>query len=269
MSMLPVYVQGWRESAAAVLGLVEELSAEQWSTPTDCPGWTVQDVIAHLAHLEAVLAGTVADVSSGARGEVISDYTEAGVEARRGRTADADVAELRDALAAREQQLAELPDDPQAVADKTPGDIGWSWDTLLRNRCVDMWCHEQDIRRALDRPGGFDGTAAQVVTMAFSFAMPFVLGKRVKPPAGTTVQWSVTGEVPVELAVRVGDDGRASRVDAITQASGDWPVTDLAMSTETFTVLAGGRRTPDQVDVTITGDEQIGRAVLAHMAVTP
>lgn len=265
MSMLPVYVDGWRESAEALLELVTDLTPQEWDTPTDCPGWTVQDVVAHLAHLEAVLAGTVPDVASDARGEVIADYTEAGVAERRGRPAADVVEELRAAVAARAEQLTELPADPGEVADKTPGDIGWTWDTLLRNRCVDMWCHEQDVRRALGRPGGFDGTAAQVVTMAFSFGMPFVLGKKVRPPAGTTVQWTVTGEVPAELAVRVGDDGRASKVEQI-----DGPFTELTMSTETFTVLAAGRRSPDQVTgVTIAGDEQLGRAVLDHMAITP
>lgn len=264
MSMLPVYVQGWRESAEAVLSLVDDLTPEQWATPTDCPGWTVKDVVAHLAHLEAVLAGLVPDVTSDGRGEIVSHYTEAGVAARRGRAPADDVAELSAAVARREEQLTDLPDDPTEVAPKTPGDVGWTWDTLLRNRCIDLWVHEQDLRRALDRPGGFDGTAAQVVTMAFSFGMPYVVGKKVKPVAGTTVQWTVTGQVPVDLAVRVGDDGRASRVDEI-----DGPVTELTMSTEAFTTLAAGRRRADQLDVTITGDELVGRAVLDTMAITP
>ena len=86
--------------------------------------------------------------------------------------------------------------------------------------------------------------------MTFSFAMPYVLGKRVRPEPGTTVRWNVTGEVPVDLAVRVGDDGRAQRLDVI-----DGPVTTLSMSTETFTVLVAGRRSADQVDVTIEGDQ--------------
>jgi hypothetical protein len=40
------------------------------------------------------------------------------------------------------------------------------------------------------------------------------------------------------------------------------------MTNEAFTVLGAGRRTPDQVDVEIHGDEQLGRAVLETMGLT-
>jgi len=58
MSMLSVYVKGWHESADAISELVQGLTDEQWATATDLPGWSVQDTLAHLAHLEAVLSGT-------------------------------------------------------------------------------------------------------------------------------------------------------------------------------------------------------------------
>lgn len=264
MTMLPTYVAGWRESADAVLVLAEGLDPALADAPTDCPGWTVQDVIAHLAHLESVMCGDVSDDGAAGEAELASHYTETGVLHRRTQSLAQVTAELRAAITLRSEQLTDLPDDPDQPAPVTPGGIDWTWDVLLRNRCVDMWVHEQDIRRAIGRPGGMDSTAAQVVTMTFSFAMPYVLGKRVRPEPGTTVRWNVTGEVPVDLAVRVGDDGRAQRLDVI-----DGPVTTLSMSTETFAVLVAGRRSADQVDVTIEGDQVLGRSVLDAMAVTP
>jgi len=265
MSMLDVYVKGWRESTAAVRQLVTDLTPDQWATPTDLPGWSVQDTFAHLAHLEAVLAETTADIPSGTRGVVISDYTETGVAERRDRPVADLLEEFDGAVAIRTERLSDVSKfDPASVADRTPGDVGWTWEVLLRNRCVDMWCHEQDIRRALGRPGGMDGTAAQVVTMTMSFGMPFVLGKKVEAPVGTVVKWTITGEVPVDLAVKVGDGGRAARVEDIDEFDAE-----LTMSTETFTILSAGRRTADQVDVMIAGDESLGRSVLAQMAITP
>ena len=38
-------------------GLLEQIPAEQWSTPTDLEGWDVHAVASHIAHLEAILAG--------------------------------------------------------------------------------------------------------------------------------------------------------------------------------------------------------------------
>jgi hypothetical protein len=41
------------------------------------------------------------------------------------------------------------------------------------------------------------------------------------------------------------------------------------MDLETYVILAGGRRAPADVEVSVTGDEELGRRVLAAMAVTP
>lgn len=265
MSLLETYVRAWRESADAILALAAELDDAEWDLPTDCPGWTVKDVVAHLAHLESQLGHTEQNPPAvpGAT-DLVSTYTEAGVAERRDRTPAEVTAELAAAVELRTERLTDLPDDPTAPASVTPGGVPWSWDTLLRNRVVDMWVHEQDIRRATGRPGGLDSTAAQVVVMTFSFAMPYVVGKRVKAPASSTVHWDVTGETPLQLAVRVGEDGRASAVETFDQ-----PSTLLSMSTETFTVLTAGRRLPGEVDVRIDGDQELGLATLTAMAVTP
>src|SRR5664279_1212360 len=195
VTMLPTYVSGWRESADTVLTLAQGLDPTDGAMSTDCPDWPVQDVIAHLAHLESVLCGEASDDGAAGAAELVSSYTEAGVVERRQASLADVIEQLRTAVEIRSEQLRDLPDDSSLPAPVTPGGIDWSWDVLLRNRCLDMWVHEQDIRRALHRPGGLDTTAAQVATMTFSFAMPYVLGKRVKPAAGTTVRWDVTGEI--------------------------------------------------------------------------
>ncbi len=263
MTMLETYVRGWHESAESIIALAGELDDADWSRPTDCDEWTVKDIVAHLAHLESELCNpgqNTYEEPSGTR--VISAYTAKGVEARRDRTPAELVAELAAAVEMRASRLAELPEDPTAPAPVTPGGVAWSWDELLRNRAIDMWVHEQDIRRATGRPGGLDSTGAHVAVMTFSFAMPYVLGKRVQPPAMSTVRWEVTGETPLELAVRVGADGRASAIDTLVE-----PSVNLTMSTETFTVLTAGRRDPDEVEVEIDGDQSLGMATLAAMAI--
>ncbi len=92
-------------------------------------------------------------------------------------------------------------------------------------------------------PAHSDSGGAQVTTHAFAAGMPFVLGKRVSPPAGTSVLWRITGEVPLETGAIVGEDGRARSEVA------DDPTATLTLTSEAFTVLAAGRRTPDRVDV--------------------
>jgi hypothetical protein len=151
------------------------------------------------------------------------------------------------------------------VPDRTPGGIGWDWGTLLRNRPLDLWMHEQDIRRAVGRPGGLNSPAAAHTAQVFTMGFAYAVGKRVAPTPGTTVVLDVSGVHPVHIAVEVGEDGRA-RPLPVDPAH---PDVTLGMDLETYIVLSGGRRAPEDVSVDIAGDEILGHRVLAAMAVTP
>lgn len=263
--MLQTYVDAWLASAHDTIALLEDLDDTAWATPTDLPGWTVADVAAHLAHLEAVAAGLVADeapTATSPRG-IASAYTEAGVQARRGLPREQVLEELRRSVTVRAERFAQgLPEDPTARAEHTPPGVGWTWETLLRNRTVDTWCHEQDVRRAVDRPGGLDSPAAQVTTHTFAAAMPYVLGKKVGAVAGTSVLWDLTGPITLPVGATVGNDGRAR--PGVPEA----PHATMTMPSDTFAVLAAGRRRPGAVDVRATGDLDLAHRVLEQMAVT-
>ena len=189
-------VEIWHRACADFVSLARELPREQWDLPTDLDGWCVKDNVAHTAHLEAVLAGAPEETLEVAEAphlkSLMSYYTEQGVLARRDRDLESVVAELEQAVATRYAALrAEPPSDPKAAPPKTPGDVPWDFQTLLSNRPVDVWMHEQDVRRATDRPGGFDSPVADHVLRTFGRALPMVVGKRVAPPVGTTVRLEV------------------------------------------------------------------------------
>ena len=84
---------------------------------------------------------------------------------------------------------------------------------------------------------------------------------------GTTVGLEVDGPVPISGAVRVGADGRAALLPGPTVPADSDAV--LRMSGETFAVLCGGRRPPEDVDVEVMGDAELARRVAGAMAVTP
>lgn len=264
--MIDLYRNAWSHACHDASELFEQLRDDEIDLPTDCPGWSVRDVVAHLAHIEAVLAGTAndpADTSGGDQGsQVTSHYTEQGVQRRRDRPFSDLVKEFDDAVQLRRVQLADIDEDGPAPA--TPGGVDWSWDTLLRNRVIDVWVHDQDIRRAVNRPGGMDAPAAQVTATTFSYALPLVLAKRVGAEPGTSARWIVDDPVPFDFRVTVGDDGRAR----FTDEPGDVDVT-LRMTTEDFTILGAGRRDPAELDVEVSGDTALGERILRHMAVTP
>jgi uncharacterized protein (TIGR03083 family) len=267
-SRLVQLVELWHRACTDLVALAREIPAEEWSLPTDLDGWCVQDNVAHTAHLEAVLAGTPEETVEVAEAphlkSLMSYYTEQGVLARRDRDMQVILDELEQAVATRYAELqADPPTDPKAAPPRTPGGVPWDWQTLLGNRPLDVWMHEQDIRRAIDRPGGYDSPVADHVLRTFGRALPMVVGKRVTPPVGTTVRLEIP-EAGLSWTVRVGADGRAAPVD-----DGADTTTTVTLGTEEFVVLSGGRRPPASASPRISGDETIGRRLVESLAVTP
>jgi uncharacterized protein (TIGR03083 family) len=264
------YIDVWWSVVGENVALLRELDPDDWDKPTDLPGWNVRYVAAHLAHLESVLAGNPqAQVDVPPAPHIkgpMNVFTESGPLARADWPTDQIIDEIESSAAKRREALRTLmPVDPAAPGDGFAGQIGWTWETLLSNRATDQWMHQQDIRRAVNRPGGLSGPGAAHALRAYSRALPFVLGKRVGPPAGTTVVLDITGEQPATLAAEMGDDGRGAMLDAPPPE----PTTHITMDFETFAILAGGRRTPEQVATTVTGDAGLAAALLADFAVTP
>lgn len=262
-------VEAWSASAQAVLDLVRTLEDDDFARPTDLPGWTVHDIVAHLAHLECELAGdepVLADESSvpaDARDDAFRAYTERGVAARR----DELPAVLIEALDGAVVRLREtLDSDGPAGPPASFPRPGTTWNSLLRDRVIDYWMHEQDIRRAVGRSGGWDSPGSSLTITGFKAALPFIVGKKVRPPAGVTISWSVTGSNGTwQATVSVGEDGRAGRVDV---AADDADVA-LKMPVEDFVLACGGRRDPADLAIEVRGDTDLGSRVIAAMPVTP
>ena len=270
MSRLELYAQGWREAAADVRTVTAGLSDEEWNAPTGCPGWSVRDVLAHLVAIEEQLAGPAAaelEAPAAAGREVTPAWTARGVDKRRGEPASELVADFDAALNAREAQLEqELPDaDQNGAPPYVPAGLDWNWETLLRNRTIDMWVHSQDIRRAIGRPGGMDNLGAAITMAAFTAALPFVVGKKVRPPVGTSVVWEVSGAHRASTAVGVDDTRRAVRLTEVPAE----PTCRLTMDSDTFAALAAGRVDPATAQVAVAGDTELGARILVAMAITP
>lgn len=261
------YVQVWKGAVDDFVGLLEQVPEAEWTTPTDLPGWDVKALAAHTAHLESRLAGAPEETADIGEPPHVTGlmglYTEIGVVNRRERTGAEIVAELREVTERRHAQLlADPPTDASAKPEVVFGGVPWSWETLLRNRPLDVWMHEQDARRALGRPGHLDTPAAQHTTDYLLEGFGYVLAKKVGAPAGTTAVLRVEGSEP--HAFTVNDAGRGERVEPPAS-----PTVELRTDRETYIVLAGGRRGAAPGAVVVEGDQDLGERIVAAMATTP
>ncbi len=252
----------------SLVGACDKVGAAQWSLPTDCPGWTVKDQLSHLIGIERLLLGDpspppldhIPDHVTNAFGEL----NEAWVAARRG-VPGREV--LDEFIATTNRRLESLRSMPASKFDE----VGWSpvgevpYREFMETRILDTWAHEQDIRRALGRPGGRNGVGEAMTLDRCERSMPFVVGKRVAPADGDSVLFAVIGVMGRKVCVRM-DQGRAAPVPATV----DEPTVILGMDQETFWRLGFGRVEPARVvatgEVRIDGDIALGHRVLDAMA---
>lgn len=285
---LPGKVEAYRQTVQAVIDLGRGLSDEQLATPTDCPGWSVRDQLAHVAALEAHLEGQPAPDIHVEGDHIKSDvgaYMERGIRARDGRSGEAVVRELEYLLEKRMTTLASPGLELGAIVPGTRGPA--PVEDVLRMRTLDVWVHEQDVREALGKPGDLDSPAAAVfVDTAFTVVAKAVAKAGV--PVGDTVIIELTGPVTGRIGVRMedvdgstrgvtifgtpeadGSSGPSHTTSTLRAIGADAKITTIKLSTEAFARLAAGRRTPDEVTWTASGEDDVARAVLGGLTFTP
>lgn len=245
-----------------------QLDDADWNRPTDCPGWSVKDQLAHIAGIEARLIGR-----AGAPGQPVQAphvrnplgaVNEQEIDWRRSRSPQELLEEYREVTAERAKALADIED----WSAKAHGVLGEAPMTeIVSVRVLDVFYHEQDIRVAASKPGHMNGEVARFVYQRMANAMPFVVGKRAAAGDGQTVVFEV-GSPGETFAVGM-KDGRGVRLDSIPAE----PTARLAMDGEAFLRLCGGRwsaaRVEEEGRLRVAGDRDLAARVLDNMAVTP
>jgi uncharacterized protein (TIGR03083 family) len=252
-------IEAWRQTFAASIDVCADLTDETWAAQTECPKWTVKDVCAHLVGGEVWMSEGHPPPAEG-----LARIADRPVDERRDASGAEVLAELRDVFALRQRQLAADPPDaaePATTAYGTPVTLG----ILLTHRAFDGWVHEQDIRRALGRPGNLDAPAAAIARDILLASLARVVAKLAAAPAGSVVRLAVDGPLAFDVAVTVDERGRGH----LAPWSGGDASTTLRTGWETYARLAAGRIAPAAAAVEVRGDAEVAARVLAKFAVTP
>ncbi|ASW91593.1 maleylpyruvate isomerase family mycothiol-dependent enzyme [Mycobacterium marseillense] len=250
--------------------LLAGLSEADWRATSPLPGWDVKALVSHMIGTESFLAGIAApqpDIDVKALGHVRNDIgamNECWVR-HLGAHADADVLESFRAITDdRRAALTALSGEEWDAVTATPTGPD-SYGRFMRIRVFDCWMHEQDIRVALERPPSDDelaGPAASLAVDEIAATMGYVVGRLAKAPAGSRVQFDLTG--PLARTIRVSVDGRAAVVDDF---AGQGPSTTIRLDGLQFTRLAGGRPMcpARRQDVELGGDQDVAAQIVEHL----
>lgn len=288
---LAALVDAFEHTVQAIVDLGQTCSAADFDKPTECPGWSVKDQFSHVVGLETWLDGGRAPRVTRPPPEHVSpgvgESNELWVEEPRELEGPDVVGELEDLLVSRMSALHDPALTPETMMKGLTGPGPAS--SVMRFRLVDVWCREQDIRRALGRPGDLDsGGAAAFVGVIFA-ALPKVVARDAGVEPGQTVILDVTGPVVGRAGVRVvSDDAGKPRGEELF--SGDTPelgarddggpgtpgtstststTTSITLSTDALTRRAAGRRSVDDLHYCVSGDDTIARRVLDRLVLTP
>ena len=200
------------EQHAELEELLAPLADAEWERPTPrCPGWSITDVVLHLAQTDEMALGSV----TGRFAEVLGSLTAglaptasleegvgAMVAAQRGRSAPevhdrwrAGASALRDAFASA---------DPSARVQWVAGEMAAR--TLATTRLAECWIHTGDVATALGRPVPASHRLRHIARLAWR-TLPYAFGRAGRELTGP-VRFTLTGPddevwdlVPEEPAV--------------------------------------------------------------------
>jgi uncharacterized protein (TIGR03083 family) len=270
-SKLQPYIEAWTHSIEAVSELVAPLAEGGWNRRTDCPSWSVRDVVSHIIGVECEILGDPRPIHTLPRDlfhlkDDFSRYMEVQVDVRRCHTAPEMTAELEYTIIRRSRQLRNETRDPQTIV-RGPLGRSLTLEQQLRMRAFDVWVHEQDLRRALGKPGNLRSPGATIARDMLLSAMPKVVAKDAGATPGSAVVFDVHGPVEFMRTVRVDADGHATIDGSVSLG----PQVTLMLDWETFLRLGCGRVRAEAVrdQVKTEGDDRLAEAILAHIAITP
>ena len=261
------YVDAFEQAVRSLLSVADDLDPDDWRRPTDLPGWSVHAVVSHLAAVEhELLRGepppALATYGAHVR-NAFGQHMERGVDALRGLPPADLLDDLRTDLEQRLPQMRAMRTDERPT--RVVADEHWDATELLRNRAFDAWMHEQDVRRAVTRPGNLSAPGALVTQEMLFGALPVLVARRARAIAGQSLRLESSGALAFTGDVMVGSDGRG----ALSRVPLEDPSAVVRADWVTWVRLLGGRMSPADAVVEIDGDRDLALRLVDGLCFTP
>ena len=202
----PIFtVELFPELSAQLLGMLRSFSTLEWQLSTACPGWSVQDVVAHL--LGGSLGRLISAYRQASESKVVqkpNNFHELLDFINRQNAEWVDAARrispplLIDFLELTGPKLYQYfkslpPFSPASISVAWAGDDQSPvWFDIAREY-TEKWLHQQHIREAAGRPLLIERKWLHPVLDTFMRALPYTY-EEIAVPDGTAIWFSITGE---------------------------------------------------------------------------
>lgn len=265
---LQPYIDAWTQSIEAISELVSSLVEGEWNRRSELPGWSVRDVVSHVIGGESEALGDPRPIHTLPRDlyHVVDEptrYLEVQVDVRRHHTGPEMTSELEYTIIRRARQLRNERRKPEdQVSHPLLGKL--TLEEFLIFRVLSVWLSEQDIRRALGRPGNLDSPAARIASEAILKRLPKVIAEDAGAPKKSAVVFDVSGPIEFLRTVRVDENGNGT-VDSSPSLG---PIVTFTTDWETFSRVASGRGKGKKFEkladkLKIEGDQAMAERILA------
>ncbi len=232
---------------AELSGLLDGLDEQGWRRPSRCEGWTVADVVLHLAQTNEMAIGSAAGRFAEALGELTAGMTPAtsvddGAAQMVARDRGQPIATVRERWEAGAAELRELLSrcDPRQRVVWVVGEL--SAQTLATTRLAETWIHTGDVAAGLSVELEPTDRLRHIARLAW----------RTLPYAFERAGRRLSGPVAFELR---GPGGERWRFDPDTD-----PVTTVRGDAAELCSVAGRRALPEET--ALRGDGPDADAVL-------
>jgi len=202
--------------------LLAELGADEWTAPSRCEGWSVQDVIAHLVGVSRYWIFSIGEGLKGRPTRLLTSFDPvtvpaAMVEQARGTPPSETLDGFRstnDELAAMLNPLGDA--EWSALGEAPPGHVAIR--VVVAHALWDSWIHERDVVLPLSREQPLEADEA-ALALAYAAALGPAYRVCADPSGRTGVLGVVAHQPDLELSVEIGElvrvrCGRDDRADA-------------------------------------------------------
>ncbi len=256
-------VEGLRAERESALEILKSLSNDEWNAPSDCAGWSVRDVVAHMGSISHGVADPSAmiDMSGGTERAM-----ELPVAERREWKIDDVLAEYETYSAQIVETASTVQDPPLAETMLPMGDLGTHPMAIMADMFLfDTYCHlRNDIlapNGSIKRPEPPRDEARVRPTLNWMLSgLPWMSADALAPVVDRPLVLELTGAGGGTFTIAPADASSDGRVVVSEGAAANAAAT-VSSPAHAF-VAWGTRRRPWRDSVTITGDDAYAAQVL-------